>query len=64
MQMVAFRSVSAQPPTAPGNLTATAASSVEIDLGWTGFDERPKHRRISRERCQAPGAPTSRKLPR
>jgi chitodextrinase len=35
MQMVAFRSTTVAPPTAPGGLTATAASSSQINLAWT-----------------------------
>jgi len=55
MQMVAFRSVSAQPPTAPGNLTATAASSVEIDLGWTASTSDQGIAGYRVERCQGAG---------
>src|SRR5712664_3117740 len=54
MQMVAFRSVPVQPPTAPGNLTATAASSVEIDLGWTASTSTQGIAGYRVERC--PGA--------
>ncbi len=37
MQMVAFRAASGSttPPTAPGNVTATATSVSQINLGWT-----------------------------
>src|SRR6185369_6243311 len=39
MQMVAFRTpisgVDTQPPTAPSNLTAIAASGSQINLAWT-----------------------------
>ena len=36
MQLVAFSaSTDTQPPTAPSSLTATAASSTQIDLSWT-----------------------------
>src|SRR6266702_472772 len=41
MQMVAFRTPlgSVVSPTAPGNLTATAASTTQIDLSWTASTE-------------------------
>src|SRR5213592_3647989 len=41
MQMVAFRTPlgSVAPPTAPGNLTATAAGPVQINLSWTASTE-------------------------
>jgi len=54
MQMVAFRSVPVQPPDCARNLTATAASSVEIDLGWTLVYEHPGIAGYRVERC--PGA--------
>jgi len=40
MQLVAFKAAGAAPtPTAPANLTATAASSSQINLSWTAATE-------------------------
>jgi hypothetical protein len=40
MQMVAFKAAGSAPtPTAPSNLTATAAGSVQINLSWTAATE-------------------------
>jgi chitodextrinase len=55
MQMAAFRSVTVQPPTAPGNLTATAASSTEIDLAWTASTSTQGIAGYRVERCQGAG---------
>jgi fibronectin type 3 domain-containing protein len=55
MQMVAFRSTPVQPPTAPGNLTATATSSIKVDLGWTASTSSQGIAGYRVERCQGTG---------
>ncbi len=56
MQMAAFRSApAAQPLTAPQDLTATAASSHEIDLAWTASTGGPGIAGYLVERCQGAG---------
>ena len=62
MQMVAFRtpvSVSdTQPPTAPSNLTATAISGSQINLGWTTSTDNVGVTQYLVERCQGAGCTT------
>ncbi|HEX5483016.1 MAG TPA: fibronectin type III domain-containing protein, partial [Terriglobia bacterium] len=58
MQMVAFRTPSAggiQPPTAPGNLTATPASSTQINLSWIASSSSVGIASYLIERCQGTG---------
>ena len=59
MQMVAFRTASTgpdtQPPTAPANLTATAASGTQINLGWTASTDNVGVTAYLVERCQGSG---------
>jgi len=55
MQMVAFRSTSVQPPTAPGNLVATAASSTQVDLAWAASSSSLGIAGYRVERCQGAG---------
>ena len=43
------------PPTAPSNLTATAASSSEVDLGWTASTDNVGVTGYQVERCQGSG---------
>ena len=45
-------------PTAPGNLTATAASSTEIDLAWTASTSTQGIAGYRVERCQGAGCTT------
>src|SRR5204863_3951029 len=56
MQMVAFRPPPAgpdtQPPTAPTNLTATAASGTQISLAWTAATDNVAVTNYLIERCQ------------
>src|SRR6266481_7569156 len=55
MQMVAFRTPpqgSVAPPTAPGNLTATAASTTGIDLSWTASTSTIGIANYVVQRCQ------------
>ena len=57
MQVVAFKAATpgggdTQPPTTPGGLTATAASSGEIDLGWTASTDNVGVTGYLVERCQ------------
>ncbi len=47
-----------QPPTAPSNLTATAASAVEIDLAWTAATDNVSVNGYRIERCQGAGCTT------
>src|SRR2546430_1925578 len=48
MQVVAFKAAGGTPtPTAPGSLTATAASSSQINLTWTASTEE-----IGRASCR------------
>ena len=62
MQMVAFRAagspVDTQPPTAPGNLAATATSSSQIDLTWTASTDNVGLTGYRIERCQGTGCTT------
>jgi fibronectin type 3 domain-containing protein len=62
MQMVAFRTPVAvgdtQPPTAPSNLTATAASGSQINLGWTASTDNVGVTQYLVERCQGAGCTT------
>ena len=60
MQVVAFRGAVAgggdtQPPTAPANLTATAASSSQINLSWTAATDDVGVTGYRVERCQGAG---------
>jgi len=55
MQMAAFRSASVQSATAPGDLAATAASSIEIDLAWTASTGGQGIAGYRVERCQGVG---------
>ena len=59
MQLVAFRTPSgvtdSQPPTAPAALTATAASSSQINLSWTASTDNVAVTGYLLERCQNPG---------
>jgi len=48
MQMAAFRSTPTQPPTAPGNLTATRRQQHRGGPQLDGSDEQPRHRWLSR----------------
>src|SRR5439155_1408405 len=56
MQMVAFRAAGGttdtQPPTAPGNLAATAAGSSQINLTWTASTDNVGVTGYRIERCQ------------
>ncbi len=47
-----------QPPTAPSNLTATAASAVEIDLAWTAATDNVSVNGYRIERCQGASCTT------
>src|SRR6266567_4657478 len=57
MQMVAFRTPlgSVAPPTAPGNLTATAASTTQINLSWTASTSTIGIANYVVQRCQGAG---------
>src|SRR5438874_4554532 len=44
-----------QPPTAPGNLTATAVSGSQINLSWTASTDDVGVTGYPVERCQGPG---------
>ena len=59
MQMVAFRTpisgADTQPPTAPSNLTATAISGSQINLGWTASTDNVGVTQYLVERCQGAG---------
>src|SRR5882724_8697034 len=59
MQMVAFRtpvgSGGGAPPTAPGNLTATAVSTSQIDLSWTASTSTIGIANYVVQRCQGAG---------
>ncbi|MGH9400497.1 MAG: fibronectin type III domain-containing protein [Terriglobia bacterium] len=58
MQMVAFRTPSSGgilPPTAPGNLTAPAASASQINLSWTASTSSVGIANYLVERCQSAG---------
>ena len=57
MQMVAFRAASGSttPPTAPGNVTATATSVSQINLGWTASTSTVGLRNYIVQRCQGAG---------
>ena len=65
MQMVAFRAADGPPtepdptpPTAPSNLTATAASSTLINLAWTAATDTVGVTGYRVERCQGAGCRT------
>ena len=47
-----------QPPTAPSNLTATAISGSQINLGWTGSTDNVGVTGYLIERCQGAGCTT------
>jgi hypothetical protein len=69
MQMVAFRSMPVQPPTAPANLTATAASNTQINLTWTASSDArgaraPISRRSARRRERPFRTPPARRTAR
>ena len=49
------KTVDTQPPTAPGTLTATAASSAEIDLSWGAATDNVGIANYQIWRCQGPG---------
>src|SRR6266705_2907397 len=57
MQMVAFRTPvgTGALPTAPGNLTATAASTTQIDLSWTASTSAIGIANYVVQRCQGAG---------
>ena len=59
MQMVAFRGAGGasdgQAPTAPGGLTATAASSTQVNLAWTASTDNVGVTGYLVERCQGAG---------
>jgi glucose/arabinose dehydrogenase/chitodextrinase len=58
MQMVAFRAdagVDTTPPSVPANLTATAASSTQVDLGWNASTDNVGVAGYQVERCQGTG---------
>src|SRR5439155_2222178 len=62
MQMVAFRGAGGTPPpsdttppTAPSNLTATPASSSQINLAWTASTDNVGVTAYQVERCQGAG---------
>jgi IPT/TIG domain/Fibronectin type III domain len=59
MQMVAFRTTASggdtTPPTAPSNLTATAASASQINLSWTASTDNVGVTGYLVERCQGAG---------
>jgi len=62
MQMVAFRAagspIDSQPPTAPTGLTATSASSSQINLTWTASTDNVAVTGYRIERCQGAGCST------
>jgi chitodextrinase len=55
MQMVAFRTSTVQPPTAPAGLTASAAGSAQINLAWTASTSSVGIAGYRVERCQGAG---------
>src|SRR5262249_50625577 len=57
MQMVAFRAApsDAQPPTAPGNLSASATSSAAVSLSWTAATDNIAVASYFIERCAGGG---------
>ncbi len=55
MQMVAFRTPSAEAPTVPGSLTATAASTSQINLSWTASTSSLGVANYIVERCEGAG---------
>lgn len=55
MQMVAFRAADTTPPTAPANLTASPASSNQINLSWTASTDNFGVTGYLVERCQGSG---------
>ena len=62
MQMVAFRTAApadAQPPTPPGNLTATATGSTQINLSWAASSDNLGVTGYVIERCQGSGCTSS-----
>lgn len=62
MQMVAFKAAAGsgdtQAPTAPTGLTATPASSTQVNLGWTASTDNVAVTGYSVERCQGIGCTT------
>jgi alpha-tubulin suppressor-like RCC1 family protein/chitodextrinase len=62
MQMAAFRAATlapdTQPPTAPANLTATAASSTQINMAWSASTDNIGVTSYLVERCQGGGCTT------
>jgi chitodextrinase len=50
------------PPSAPANLTATAASSTEIDLSWTASTDNVGVTGYRVERCQGSGCSTFKQI--
>ncbi len=61
MQMVAFRtpvSTDTQPPTAPGNLSATVINAGQINLSWTAATDNVGVTQYLVERCQGAGCST------
>ena len=62
MQMVAFRTSGSagdtQPPSAPSNLTATAAGATQINLSWIASTDNVGVTGYRVERCQGAGCTT------
>ncbi|MEJ1962982.1 MAG: fibronectin type III domain-containing protein [Gammaproteobacteria bacterium] len=61
MAMAAFKAASGgdtQAPTAPTNLTATAASSTQVNLSWTASTDNVAVTGYRVERCQGAGCST------
>jgi len=54
MQLVAFRSTTCPAPTAPGNLTATATSSTQVNLSWNASTSCYGISSYVVQRCQGP----------
>lgn len=54
-QLVSTSTVDTIPPTAPANLTASAASSSKINLAWTASTDNVAVTGYLIERCQGPG---------
>jgi fibronectin type 3 domain-containing protein len=55
MQMVAFRTPQTQPPSTPSSLTATAASTTQINLSWTASTSSVGVANYIVQRCQGAG---------